>query len=335
MAGYRYPAEHDTTGCRGDKQENLRTICTRGYEYVPQGVSSAAYPLGASVRDREPTIRSRELGERLRRALHDVGMSGTQAAHQLGWSASRVSRLLSGKRGGSEVDVSAFLAVCRVKGEERDRLLELCREQNTPGWLQQHDSWLPQQDITLIDHENKASEIGDFQALTLPGLLQTGSYARAVFSGSANIPSSEVENRVAARLARQSLFSRDRPPTCNYFVHESVLRLPVGGPAVMYEQLHRLLHMAIRPYLTLRVVPLALGAHAGISGPFTFMAFAEFRPVVYLESTTSSLFLEKPREIQAYQRILAALQETALDEEETRKLISNVASELYEQGGHR
>lgn len=281
------------------------------------------------MRDREPTIRSRELGERLRRAMQQAGMNGTQVAHQLGWSASRVSRLLSGKRGGNEVDVSAFLAVCRVRGSEREKLLELCRSQNTPGWLQQHGSRLPRQVVTLIDHENRATEIGEFQSFVLPGLLQTGDYTRGVLSRSANIPVTEINNRVASRLARQSLFSQARPPKFSYFVHESVLHVPVGGKKVMSEQLDHLVRMSTRSCLTLRVVPLALGAHAGMNGTFTLIDFAEFRPVVYLESATSSLFLEKPEEIEAHRRILAELAATALGEEDTRELIAKVATELY------
>jgi len=282
------------------------------------------------MRDREPTIRSRELGEGLRRAMKQAGLDGKQAAHLLGWSPSWVSRLLSGKRSGSEVDVSAFLGMCRAKSPERDRLLALCREQNTPGWLQQHGSRLPRQlVVTLIDHENRAVSYSDIQLMLVPGLLQTGDYARAVLSRIANVPADEVDDRVAARLARQSLFSRDRPARFTFYVHESVLRTPVGGPAVMAEQLHHLLRMVVRPYVTLRVMPVALGAHAATAGPFIFMEFAEFRPVVYLESETSSLFLEKPEETAAYRKILGALGETALGEGESRKLIATLATELH------
>ena len=279
--------------------------------------------------DREPTIRSRELGEGLRRAMEQAGLNGKQAAHLLDWSTSRLSRLLSGKRGGNEVDVSALLAVCQVTGTERARRLELCREQNTPGWLQQHGSRLPQQLVTLIDHENKAISYSDIQPMLVPGLLQTGDYARAVLSSIANVPADEVDDRVAARLARQSLFSREHPARFTFYLHEFVLRTPVGGAAVMSEQLHHLLRMSVRSYLTLRVVPASLGAHAATAGPFIFMEFAEFRPVVYLESATSSLFLEKPAETQAYRRILGALTGTALGEGESRELIATVATELY------
>ncbi|MCA1675097.1 MAG: helix-turn-helix transcriptional regulator [Actinobacteria bacterium] len=281
------------------------------------------------MRDREPTIRSRELGEGLRRAMDKAGLNGVQAAHKLGWSPSMVSRLLSGKRGGNEVDVSALLAVCGVKGKERGRLLALCQEQHTPGWFQQHGARLPKQLVTLIDHEDKAIAINDFQTMLVHGLLQTGDYARAVISHNVNMPAEEVEERVAARLARQTLFSRERPAQFTFYLHEALLRLPIGGPAVMSDQLHHLLRMSVRSYVTLRVLPASLGAHAGLSGPFTLMEFNDFRPVVFLDSETSSLFLEKPEETAAYRRILGALAETALDEGQSRELIATLATELY------
>ncbi|HWR47029.1 MAG TPA: Scr1 family TA system antitoxin-like transcriptional regulator, partial [Pseudonocardiaceae bacterium] len=160
------------------------------------------------MRDREPTIRSRELGEGLHRAMKQAKLDQKSAAQKLGWSQSRVSRLLSGKRGGTEVDVSAFLAIVQVTGAERDRLLGICREQNTPGWLQQHGTRLPQQLLTLIDHEDKAVTIDAFEPTVVPGLLQTTDYARALIREVGTMPADETEDRVAARLGRQSLFGR-------------------------------------------------------------------------------------------------------------------------------
>ncbi|MGA9311932.1 MAG: helix-turn-helix transcriptional regulator [Pseudonocardiaceae bacterium] len=278
---------------------------------------------------REPTIRSRELGEGLRQAMQHAGLTGKQAAQALDVSPSFVSMLLSGKRATSEADIAAFLGVCRVKGPERDRLLALRREQDTPGWFQQHGSRLPQQLITLIDHENKAVTISDFQPMVVPGLLQTAEYARALIQETVNVPPGEVDGRVAARLARQSLFSRDRPAAFTYYLHEFALRLPVGGPVVMAEQLEHLRRMSTRSYLTLRVLPAARGGHAGIAGAFKLMEFAEFKPVTYLDSETACLFLERPEEIAAYRRILAALAKTALGEGESRELIAALATGLY------
>jgi len=63
-------------------------------------------------------------------------------------------------------------------------------------------------------------------------------------------------------------------------------------------------NLSVRSYLRLRVVPASLGAHAATAGSFTLMEFAEFKPVDYLKSETSSLFLKQPEETRAYQRIL-------------------------------
>ncbi|HEX5346258.1 MAG TPA: helix-turn-helix transcriptional regulator [Pseudonocardiaceae bacterium] len=280
------------------------------------------------MQDREPTIRSRELGEGLRRAMHNAGLTGKDVARLLDLSPSWVSRLISGKRNVTAVQGSAFLAVCRAPSTERERLLELCDEQHTPGWFQQHGSRLPLQLVTLIDHENKAVAISSFVSTVMPGLLQTGDYTRALLKEAGRVPVDEIDARVAARLARQSLFSRDRPARFTFYLHEFVLRLPVGGPAVMIDQLQQLQRLSLRPYLTLRVVPASLGAHAATAGSFTLMEFAEFKPVVYLESETSSLFLEKPVEITAYQDILESLAQTALGEGESRELIATRATEL-------
>jgi hypothetical protein len=66
-----------------------------------------------------------------------------------------------------------------------------------------------------------------------------------------------------------------------------------------------------------------------VTGSFTLLEFAEFRPVAYLESQTASLFLEKPEEIAAYRHILGLLAETALGERESTELIATLATELY------
>ncbi|MGH3780975.1 MAG: Scr1 family TA system antitoxin-like transcriptional regulator [Pseudonocardiaceae bacterium] len=106
----------------------------------------------------------------------------------------------------------------------------------------------------------------------------------------------------------------------------------IANPRCAAEQLHHLHRMSARSSMTLRVVPVALGAHAAMAGTFRLMEFAEFKPVAYLESETSSLFLEKPEEIQAYRRVLGALAETALGEGQSRELIAAVATGLYADG---
>jgi hypothetical protein len=278
------------------------------------------------MKDREPTVRSRALGDGLRRAAAYAGYNGTQIADELGWSQGRVSRLLAGKRGGSGCDVSAFLAVCRIIGAERERLLGLAGEHTQPDWFVQHGPMVPKQVQTLIDLEAWAASIWEFQAVQVPERLQTPGYACAVLSRSANVPDEEIDERVhTRRLVRHELLNRPRPPLCVFFLDEYVVHLPVGGATIMAEQLHHLLRIAQRPNVILRVVPARVGAHAGMAGSFTLLGVRDFKPIVYLENETSSLFLELPVEVEAYRKILAKLDEVALNEDQSRDLISTLA----------
>ena len=277
------------------------------------------------------TVKSRELGEGLRRVLAAAGLSGKEVADQLGWTPPDVSKMLNGKRAIRETQVALLLGICKVKGAEQKRLLALCREANRPGWYQQHGSHLPAQLRTYLDHEDKATAIHDFAPTVLPGSLQVADYASAVIASGANVPADDMEEWVAARLARQRIFGGRRK--ISYLIHESVLRLPIGGEAVMSEQLHHLLRMSVRPYISLRVVPIAAGAHAGLAGAFILLEFAEIKPVVYVETETAAVFLEEDEEIAAYQRILGSLAAAALDERKSKELIGRLAVDLYGSGG--
>lgn len=215
-----------------------------------------------------------------------------------------------------------------MTGEERARLLALCDDLGVPGWLQEHGGRLPKQLVTLVDHEDKAARITDVEVAIVPGLLQTADYARALLHGGANVPPDEIDDRVTARMTRQELFGRGQGTRFVFFLHEAVLHVPVGGPAVLAEQLHHLLRMSVRPVVSIRVVPFAAGAHAAINGAFRLMEFREIRPVVYLEGTTTALFLERREQVWAYKRILESLGRGALDEARSRDVIATVAGDL-------
>lgn len=274
-------------------------------------------------------MRSRELGDALRRAMERAGLNGKRTAALLGWSESKVSRLLTGRLRLGEADIAAFLTVVGVPERDRERLLRLVREPDAPTWLGQQATGMPDQLVRLVDHENTATRITDFQPIVVNGLLQTGDYARALLERSGPVPPRAVQDRIAARLGRRNIFSRPHRPRFTFFLHEFVLRFAVGSAEIMSDQLHELLRMGVRPYVAIRVIPADFGAHAGTAGSCTLMEFAEFKPVVYLEDATAGRFLDQPDDIAAYRAIFAALADCALDERRSRELISTLAVELY------
>jgi len=280
------------------------------------------------MHDREPTVRSRELGDGLRRAMECGGFHASGVARELGWSPSRVSRILSGKRGGSSHDVAAFIAVCGVHGDERERLMALSFDLG-PGWRVRHHPAMPRRSRTAVDHEERALAIAGFSGTAVPELLQTRAYAAAVLAGGANVPEWDVAGRTEAVAERQRVLDKEDAPLCTFYLHEFVLHTPVGEAAVMSEQLHVLLRRSVRPNVAVRVVPRTAGAHAGMAGAFTLLDVRDFKRVVHLQSETASDFLETPGEVVAYQHVLDALARVALDEVRSRELIATLATRLY------
>jgi hypothetical protein len=280
--------------------------------------------------DKESTVRARELGEALRKALRAAGLENKEVARRLGWSPSKVSNMLAARRGVSEADVASVLAMCGIGGTERERLLRLARESHQPSWLQEHGDRLPAKLLTLIDHENSAVALTEYQALLVPGLLQTAAYTRSIMRALATVPVDEVEERVDARLKRQEILSRRRPALFRFFMDEHVLRKTGPGRDVMSDQLHHLLRMSVRPHVQIRILPDSVGFHAGSVGSFILMEFAEIEPVVHLEAEVSSTFAERPATIRAYRAVLNQLAKVALTEEESRAWIARLATELGE-----
>lgn len=295
--------------------------------------SPSTVPIGLTVRDMrdlEPTIRSRELGIALQRAAEAKGLRGTQVARKLGWSQSKMSRLYSGKRGSSNVeDISAVLAICGIHSPKRDELLDMARRAFEKGWWQEYGDRLPPELRTLSSYEDAAIAITNFETTVIPGLLQTTDYMRALMRNTPAIPPGEIEERIDARYKRQLIFERAHPAKFMFYIDEYAILRHGPGEEILREQIHHLLRMAIRPYITIRIIPDAVGFHAG-QEPFKIMEFTEFHPVVFRENQTSVLFLERADTIAGYRRIVQHLDTVAIDERQSLEALANLANAFSE-----
>ncbi|MFT7866966.1 MULTISPECIES: Scr1 family TA system antitoxin-like transcriptional regulator [Amycolatopsis] len=270
---------------------------------------------------REPNIRARQLGDRLLQRMAEKGWGVREMSRRLEMSAQWVSAVTRGRARPDPVNLARFLTVLGVRGAEYHELMALGDEMRKPGLLEN-----PGNLRTLIAHEQQATAISSFHGVVIPGLLQTADYARALANEMGHpCDPDQVDEHVFTRLSRQAILTRPRA-RFSFYLHEFALRLPVGPtPAVMRAQLHNL--AKVRDNAAIRVIP-ATGGHAGLAGDFQLVESDSFRPVIYLESEVSALYLEEPREISAYRRILRALAKTALDEAESRMLITRLAREL-------
>lgn len=270
---------------------------------------------------RNSSVVGREFGKGVRYAIEQTQMTHRKISEMLGWDESKLSDLIRGKGGVSEAEVLQLLAFCRVPPAEVQRLLALFRESRERGWLVFSDS--VQHGVrNLVEQERLASKIIAWSMNLIPGRLQTADYMWGLYEGAARHDEIDYNALIAERLARRDVFHGSREFV--FYIHEQALRLPVGGTDVMKDQLLQILAMAQRPYITVRVVPTAIGAHAGAAGSFVLLNYEKFEPVVYTDGDHNSLFLEDKASVTRYTRILKSLDHQALDPEQSKDLITDL-----------
>lgn len=266
---------------------------------------------------RKSSVVGREFGEGVRRAIEQTALTHRKLAEELGWDEAKLSDLVRGKGGVTEGDVRQLLGYCRVKPDEARRLIALFHETRENAYLQ-----IPGSVRSLMEQERLANKIVVWAMNLIPGRLQTADYMRALVEGAVRNKAVDYEEVIAARLARRDLFHWSREFV--FYIHEQALRLPVGSPDVMKDQLLHVLAMAQRSYIEVRVVPVAIGAHAGVSGSFMQLEYEKFESVVYLEGENSSLFLEDKASLATYADLLKLIDQQALDAEQSKGLITSI-----------
>ncbi|WP_433259757.1 helix-turn-helix domain-containing protein (plasmid) [Streptosporangium sp. CA-135522] len=227
----------------------------------------------------------------------------------------------------------ALLETYGVPEKHRNDLIAILRSAQEESWLQVASEDLPDQYATYIGFEQEAKGIRNYESSFVPGLLQTEAYARAAIPGGApELPATEVESRVTVRMARQA--KRDPSPAIEAIIDEAALRRHVGSLVIMREQLQRLLDESEQAHVTLQVIPFEAGAHPGMHGSFVILQFADdVRDVVYIEASTTDLFLNSENDVRRYNLMFEHLRSVALSPEKTRDLIASVLVDVRVRGG--
>jgi transcriptional regulator with XRE-family HTH domain len=277
---------------------------------------------------RSPTARHRRLITDLKRLREEHGLSREELAERIGASETSIFRYEKGESRPLPAVVGAMLDVYGVQGAERDELLEMARDARKRGWWHRQRQSLKPGFDSYIGLEAAASVVRTYEAQVVPGLLQTEAYARAIIEAtSLNVVPAEIEERMGVRISRQDLITRSTDRVQLVAVlDEAVLRRQVGGPEAMQEQIRHLIEMAELPNVVIHVLPFAVGAHAGLDGPFVLLSFPEPEDpdLVYLEQATSGLVPEEPEEVRRYTLMFGTLLGKALPADESVTFMSEI-----------
>ncbi|RQX00052.1 helix-turn-helix domain-containing protein [Micromonospora inaquosa] len=285
------------------------------------------------------TVPRRQLGRLLRQFRNEAGVTLDAAAEALEYSRQKIWRLECGQGSVRVLDVKAMCELYGVSPEMTEAMRGLATETKSKGWWHAYGDAVPNWFELYVGLESAASRLRGFDESLIPGILQTKGYADALIRRGRILSDEERERAVQVRLQRQALLVRRLPPAprLESVLSEAVLRRKVGGPNVMTAQLDHLLRVSELPNVSVRVLPLAAGPHPGaVAGTVMILDFPPTKggraapepSVVYSESLTGALYLDKPDELAAYERVWGGLDAMALGEAESKDMIKRISGEM-------
>ena len=271
----------------------------------------------------------RELAEELRRLRGE--RRGAAVARRLGWSESKLSRIETARTGISEADLERLLRLYLCAAGERSRLRELARRGRVRVWWAPYRSSVSEPYDQYVGFEAEAVSMCEWEAQVVPGLLQTDDYAHAVIEAGAEALDPQIaQRRIALRMARQRVLTRELPPRLCVVIDEAVLYREIGGRVVLRRQLQRLLDASRRPGVDVLVLPFSAGSHAALTETFVIFEFPGERrpPVVHSEDLVGGRLRTRPAEVRVYRDAFADLRRRALDVAESGALIARSGARL-------
>jgi transcriptional regulator with XRE-family HTH domain len=258
-------------------------------------------------------------GKALKFYRERAGLSQTELAALSNYSNTVINKIEKGYRPPAEGFPERMDAIPQLDTHgELTRLWgwleDSARHRAYPGWF---DRW--------PDFEAQAVTLRWFELITIPGLLQTPDYMRAVLRTRVNTTDDEIDAMVEARMARQAILTKDKPPTLWVVITEAVLRCPVGGTYVMREQLNKLIEAARQPNVVIQVIPTAQGAHEGFRGPFIIADFKDHPAVAYQDTAVRGMIVDETEDVDSLMVLWDTLRSVALPVAASLELIEEVA----------
>ena len=266
------------------------------------------------------------LGLRLRELRRHSGLTGRELAGQLGWPASKISKLENGHQTPTDGDLRAWANATgaeRVVAELVASLQTL--ESQHAEWRRQLRGGLRSHQVELARLDEKTKLLRALESTFIPGLLQTAEYARARFAQSIRVLKvpNDVDEAVRVRLQRQEiLYQSDK--RFHFLLTEAVLRYRLCPVEVMLAQLDRLVALSAMRNVRLGIIPFETPYSVAPAHGFWLLD----EDLVIVETFSAELHLAQPPEIALYSAIFDRLAAIASYGRDARAVITRVMEDL-------
>jgi transcriptional regulator with XRE-family HTH domain len=268
------------------------------------------------------------LTAQLRRLREDRGHTIDEVAADVGISKSTLSRIETGQVAIKLPVLQVLLQHYGLTVEDQRQIEQLNREANQRGWWQDGTELTRDTARIVVGLEAEASSIKDVSIFVLYGMLQTEAYAAAVLRGILyDATSRQIDDFVQFRMRRKQRFGELQFWTV---ISEECLRRPVGGRAVMRQQIRHLYELATESRIVLQVLGLEAGQHPGLAGPFTIISIdceGDELNVVHVEANGWDSLVEERDRVRHYQRDFDRLRAAARSPEQSLTLLAELERE--------
>ncbi|MFD5088711.1 helix-turn-helix domain-containing protein [Kitasatospora sp. NPDC058201] len=278
---------------------------------------------------RDPTLRQRRLGAEMRKMREQAGLGGSQLARALGLNPTQVTQMETGKIGVSSDRLRTVAAACACRNTPLiDALADMAVERKK-GWWEEYRGALATDFLEVAEVEGHARRLYTCTTTYIPGLLQTRSYAAAVFARATPLPTQQdIDLRTEFRMKRQQVLHSQQVPYLA-FIHEAALRMQFGGPRILVEQLSALAGASEMSGVSIRVMPFSADTFPGSSENLTFAeGVTPELDTVQMDVAQAVQFFDSPAHLASYRSVFARLEATALPEDESLELIRSVMKEV-------
>ncbi|GAA0358419.1 helix-turn-helix transcriptional regulator [Streptomyces blastmyceticus] len=278
----------------------------------------------------QPTLRRRRLGEALRKFRNQAGMSLDQVAEIMGWDRTKLSKIENAKAHIRPAEASKILGIYGVDAPDVLMAIEgLVRDAGKRGWWQTYGDVVASGYKDYLSLESDAESTRICSPNLIPGLFQTGAYAREIIAtGSYWRPADEVNALAEVRKARQAVLTTSRQgerPPLNFWavIHEAVLHQRFASqPTLMRAQLRHLLDMAELPNITIQILPMAMAPNPAMMGLFEIVRFPSPWPTVVLtENVVGGQFVEGTDDVAVFEASFDRTVAAALPVDQSREII--------------
>lgn len=184
----------------------------------------------------------------------------------------------------------------------------------------------------VVELEERAREIEEWDPALIPGPLQLPPYIRAVvLAAHPTYSDEEVAEKVEARRKRAWLFEDRQAPESWLVLHEDFLTNPIIPPNDMAEQLAHIAEVARKRRTIPQILLRNSGAHPFMMGTTRFLTFSDAPPLMYTEGMYSGQLIDEPALVSQYAKAYGRLRASALPPEASLRLIEQ-AAEDYRNG---